>query len=402
MSVEIRYARRDELPAVTDLDGASFGFQYGPDDIDDVLLDIDVDRMLVAIDGAPGGSRIVGASCEVPFTMTLPGGSTDALGLSWVSVEVTHRRRGILRALVEHQLREAAGRGVPVVVLTASEASIYGRFGFGIATRTATRVVDRRGARLIDPPADHGVTRCSTDEVRSVLPKLYDRWRQMTPGALDRNADRWQLALLEREWSKQGRSGLFHLVHADGYVSYRIARAHDAHGAGNVCSIVDYVVCSPAAHAGLWHVLLGLDLCATIESNRIPMDDPLPHLLTDSRRVTTTGVVDGLWARPLDAAALLAARSYAVDIEVALRVRDPLLGDRTLRLAGGPAGAKCEWTSDPADVDLTVAALGAAVLGGTRIAELARAGRVAGPPAVLSRLDRAFLADVEPQFGTYF
>ena len=91
-------------------------------------------------------TRIVGASCEVPFTMTLPGGCTEALGLTWVSVEITHRRRGILRALIERQLREAAARGVPVAVLTASEASIYGRFGFGVATRAATRVIDRLAA----------------------------------------------------------------------------------------------------------------------------------------------------------------------------------------------------------------------------------------------------------------
>jgi predicted acetyltransferase len=398
MSIEVRYASRDELPAVIDLDGASFGFQYAPDDVKDVLLDIDVDRMLVAVDG----TRIVGASCEVPFTMTLPGGCTEALGLTWVSVDITHRRRGILRALIERQLREAAARGVPVAVLTASEASIYGRFGFGVATRAATRVIDRRAAQLINPPSDHGVTRCSTDEVRAVLPALYDRWRQLTPGALDRDDDRWQLALLEREWSQQGKSALFHLIHADGYVSYRMGRAHDAHGHNNVCSIVDYVVCSPAAHVGLWHVLLGLDLCATIETNRMPLDDPLPHLLTDPRQVTTTAVTDGLWARPLDVAALLAARTYAVDVDLVLRVRDALLGDRAFRLTGGPGGATCVATGDPADVDLTVAALGAAVLGGIRIAELVRTGLVAGSPALVSRLDRAFLAEVDPQFGTYF
>ncbi len=398
MSVEIRYARRDELPAVMDLDGASFGSQYDADDAKDVVLDLDVDRMLVALDG----TRIVGTSCEVPFTMTLPGGATRALGLSWVSVEVTHRRRGILRTLLEQQLREAADHDVPVCILTASEASIYGRFGFGAATRTATRSVDRRAARLAEPPTDHGVSRRSTDDVRAVLPELYDRWRRMTPGALDRNADRWQLALLEREWARRGRSGLFHLVHADGYVSYRIAGARDAHGTSNVCSIVDYVVCSPAAHAGLWYVLLGLDLCATIETNRMALDDPLPQLLTDPRRVTTTGVADGLWARPLKLATLLAARSYALEIDVVLRMRDPLLGDSVVRLSGGPDGATCHPTGDAAEVELDVAALGAAVLGGTRITELARAGRVTGPEALLRRLDRALLADVEPQFGTYF
>jgi predicted acetyltransferase len=334
--------------------------------------------------------------------MTLPGGSVDALGLTWVSVEVTHRRRGILRALIEGQLRSAAERGLPVSVLTASEASIYGRFGFGVATRTATTVIDRRAARLAHPPAEHGVTRCTTDQVRTVLPELYDRWRRVTPGALDRDDDRWQLALLEREWTRQGKSGLHHLVHADGYVSYRMGRAHDAHGHSNVCSIVDYVICSPDAHAGLWQVLLSLDLCSKIESDRMPLDDPLRHLLTDPRQVTTTALSDGLWARPLDVAALLAARCYSVEVDVVLQVHDPLLGDGNFRLAGSPDGATCTATSAPAEVDLTVAALGAAVLGGTRLAELARAGHVHGSATAITRLDRAFLAEVEPQFGTYF
>jgi hypothetical protein len=36
------------------------------------------------------------------------------------------------------------------------------------------------------------------------------------------------------------------------------------------------------------------------------------------------------------------------------------------------------------------------------VAELARAGSIRGEAAVLTRLDRGFLADVSPQFGTYF
>jgi predicted acetyltransferase len=402
MDIEIRRARPDELPAIVDVDGASFGAQYSAEDIQDVLLDIELDAMLVALDGP----RIVGASCEVPFTMTLPGGQIDAVGLTWVSVELTHRRRGILRALMDTQLRAAAERGAPVSILTASEASIYGRYGFGVATRTRQTSIDRRAARLAHPPLEHGVTRLNTDAVRGVLPGLYDRWRRTTPGGLDRNEKRWQLQLLEREWSRQGRSELFHLVHPDGYVSYRIAREHDAIGHRNTATIVDYVVCSPAAHLGLWQVLLGMDLCSRIESNRLPLDDPLPYLLTDPRQVTTTALGDGLWLRPLDVAALLAARTYAVDVDAGIAVRDSLLGDGVFRLRGGRDGAECTRL-DPAatgrpDVAMDVADLGSVVLGGTRLATLARAGRVQGGAAVVSRLDRAFLGEVEPQFGTYF
>jgi predicted acetyltransferase len=242
----------------------------------------------------------------------------------------------------------------------------------------------------------------STEEVRDILPGLYERWRRMTPGGLDRNEKRWTLQLLERDWSRQGRSELFHLVHADGYVSYRVARDSDARGHRNTCAIVDYAICTPEAHAALWSILLGMDLVVSIESNKIPADDPLPYLLTDPRQVMTTSVTDGLWARPLDVAALLAARSYAVDIDIVVGVHDPLFGDAGYRLTGGPDGASCERSTADPDVTFEASALGAVVLGGQRVVELAAAGSISGAPTVLTRLDRGFLADVSPSFGTYF
>jgi predicted acetyltransferase len=395
---DIRYAGADEFPAVAQLDGASFGFQYSDDELECATLDVELDTVLVAVDSG----RIVGASAEVPFTMTLPGGAVDATGLSWVSVEVTHRRRGILRALVETQLRTFADNGVPVAILVASEGGIYGRYGFGVATHTRTTSIDRQATRLLDPPVAHGVVRMSTDDARAVLPAIYDRWRRATPGGLDRNERRWTFQLLDRDWQRGGKSALFHLVHPDGYMSYRIGQESGPTGPRNVCSLVDYVIRTPAAHAGLWHVLLGMDLCARIESSRIPADDPLPLLITDPRQLTTTAVVDALWARPLDVPALLSARTYALELDVVLGVRDPLLGDGTYRLRGGPDGAVCSPVDAAPHAELGVADVGAVLLGGTRVATLARAGRVTGDPATLTRLDRAFLADVEPQLGTYF
>jgi predicted acetyltransferase len=395
---DIRYARADEFAAVADLDGASFGFCYSAEELEDARLDVDVDTILVAVDG----ERIVGASAEVPFTMTLPGGEIGATGLTWVSVELTYRRRGILRTLLENQLRDFAGRGAAVAILGASEGGIYGRYGFGVATHGRTTSIDRQATRLLDPPVEHGVVRMGTDEARDVLPGIYDRWRRAIPGGLDRNARRWTLQLLDRDWQRHGRSALFHLVHPDGYVSYRIGQDSGPTGSRNVCAIADYVICSPQAHVGLWQVLLGMDLCARIESGRIPLDDPLPQLITDPRQVTTTALADGLWARPLDVAALLSARTYAVELDVVVAIRDPLLGDGTYRLRGGPDGAVCSRVDAPAHAELGVADLGAVVLGGTRLATLARAGRVTGESATLTRLDRAFLADVEPQFSTYF
>ena len=146
-----------------------------------------------------------------------------------------------------------------------------------------------------------------------------------------------------------------------------------------------------------------MDLFATIESEQIPVDDPLPFLLTDFRQVRTTVLNDGLWLRPIDVAATLAARRYPVEIDTVLEVTDPLLGDRRLALAGGPDGASCRPTDRPAQARLGVAELGSAYLGGHRLRTLARAGAVlCADPGLLARLDLAFSADRAPFHGTAF
>ncbi len=399
MSLEYRYAKADEFPAIADLDGASFGFVYSEQELADATLDVDPDRMLVAVDDG----RIVGASCEVPFELTLPGGRVGVTGLTWVSVEITHRRRGIQRSLMEQQIRTCSGRGDAAMILFASEGGIYGRYGYGIAGDTRKVVIDRGGARLRRPVDGSGVTRLSTEQARDVLPGIYDRWRQQTPGAVDRNANRWQLQLLDRAGQRHGMSGLFHLVHADGYVSYRIkSEWNDGHPA-HVCFLVDYVVITPEAHAALWQVLLAMDMVGRFESYRVPLDDPLPQLLTDPRRVRTVELNDGLWVRPLDVAALLSARTYAVDVAAVLQVRDPVLGAGSYRLVGGPDGARCEASRAEPDVVLDVAELGSLVLGGRRLPPLVAAGRVqVADRDLVTRLDRALLGDVAPQHGTSF
>ena len=186
-------------------------------------------------------------------------------------------------------------------------------------------------------------------------------------------------------------------------MSYRVkVDWNDGHPQNN-CWLVDYIVVTPEAHASLWQTLLGMDLAATIESYRVPMDDPLPWLLADPRRVRTGELNDGLWVRSADVAGLLARRRYAVELDLVVGVRDPLLGDAAYRLHGGPDGATCSQVDAEPDVELGVDDVGALSLGGRRIAPLIWTGRARCADAALaSRLDRAFLADVAPQYGTPF
>jgi predicted acetyltransferase len=209
--------------------------------------------------------------------------------------------------------------------------------------------------------------------------------------------------LLDREHQRNGMSALFHLAHADGYVSYRVKNDWNDGDPGHLCWLSDYVTVTPEAHAALWQVLLGLDLFGSIQTLRMPVDDPLPYLLTDARQVRLSSVADGLWLRPLDVAALLAGRRYGVEVDAVLEVHDEMFGDGRYWLRGGPDGATCERTERAADVTLPVASLGSVYLGGFRLETLARAGfAAADDPAALARLDRALLADRLPLYGTAF
>src|SRR5205823_1183059 len=88
-----------------------------------------LDRMHAAwSDGA-----IVGGAAAFTFNMSVPGGDLPTAGVSVVGVYPTHRRRGILRSLMRTQLDDVHERGEPMAALWASEESIYGRFGYGLA-----------------------------------------------------------------------------------------------------------------------------------------------------------------------------------------------------------------------------------------------------------------------------
>jgi predicted acetyltransferase len=400
VDVEVRPGTAEDHAEILRVDGSAFGEHISQQEAEDAFGD--PPELLVAT----VADRIVGVTGHYRFSsMTVPGGSLAVPGVSWVSVSPTHRRRGVLRALMDRQLRDFADEGVPAAILTASEGGIYGRFGYGPATSTRRTVVDRRATTLIRPTPDavDEVRILTAEQARPVLPDLHRRWREQVPGALNRTESWWDHLFLDREQQRDGMSAKFYLVHPDGYLSYRVKTNWDDGFPGHKCWINDYAVSTTAAHAALWQVLLGMDLFGTIESHQIPVDDPLPFLVTDFRQVRTTGLHDGVWVRPVDAAAMLAARTYQVELDTVLQLHDPLLGDRRLALAGGPDGASCESTDRPAQVSFSLAGLGSAYLGGHRLQTLARAGALrCDDPRLLTRLALAFSTDRAPLHGTAF
>lgn len=400
MTYPLRAATPADLPEIAIADGRAFGEHLSEEHVAALKGLLDMDRFLLACDGP----SIVGITGSFRFSVHVPGGrEVPAPGVTWVSVAATHRRRGVLRALLTEQHQQLAAEGMAVSLLTASEGAIYGRFGYGVATRRREVELERRRSVLRpELPDDGGVRFVETPQARTLQPEIYARWAANTPGAVTRDDAHWDWLLSDRPDQRRGGSALFHLVHPDGYVSYRIVDG----ASGRSARLTGMVAVTEQAHVALWRVLLATDLIDKIETWNRPVDDALPYLLTDPRQVRTTGLGDGMWARVLDVPAALSARTYGAELDVALDVRDELLEGVDVsgryRLRGGPEGATCTRTDAAPDVTLGVAALGSMLFGDARATTLARAALLDADAALLPRLDHAFGTDRSPQHGTEF
>lgn len=354
---------------------------------------IEPERTTAAFDGAElvGGMSIYGRS------LTVPGGVVPVAGVTLVAVLPTHRRRGILSAMMRRQFTELHESGEPVAALNAAEATIYGRFGYGVASHLAVLDGDTRFMAL-RPDVDLGdgtVRLLDLDRARPLLEKVYDTVRHDVAGWVDRTDRYWDARLHDPDHTRAGATALRFAVHTDadgavtGYVLYRSAR--------RTVRVVELAATTRPSYAALWRFVIDLDAHDHVSYDGA-VDEVLPHLLLDPRSVHTT-VVDNLWVRLVDVDRALAARRYTTPVDVVLEVDDafcPWNAGRFRLIADGDT-ASCDRTRDRADLRLSAAELGAAYLGGTALSTLAAAGRVDElRPGALVAASLAFRAERAP------
>lgn len=388
MSIEIVTPTEEMFPAIVAADGRAFGITYTAEDIEAAAAMNDLGRFRVALDG----SDIVGIAGSFEKELTLPGGAiVSCTAITWVSVAVTHRRRGLLRSLMDAVHADGAARGEAVLALTSSEGGIYQRFGYGVATRIAVSSIDRRRTKVRDEfRPSHGSVRLvdPTTELDALVER-YDRYRRSQPGELSR--DHAWIRELIRRWSP----GLVVALHDDGYAAWKVsAEWHDGHPAHEL-TVLDLVAATDEAHAALWSTIMSVDLVGPIRSiGHVALDDPLRHLVEDPRALRTTELNDHLWLRPADIAACFGSRSYRVDDRFVIEVD----GRRWEISTDG-----CTATDTEADLVLQPPAAGTLLLGGISATELAR-GRLldARSESVLRRADVFFGWDPLPHCRTDF
>lgn len=355
---------------------------------------------------AGGEEQVVGTSGAFSFRLTVPGGaSVPAAGVTMVSVQATHRRRGVLTAMMRRQLDDVRDRGEPLAVLTASEPGIYGRFGYGNATEQMRVEIDTGRVRLTVPEGTDrvGLRISAPAAVRDRCEEVYARRVPLRAGMLARQPGWERLPVLDPEPDRAGAGELL-CVTAEldgattGYARYAVKPEWDAGGPCGTVVLRDLEALDPVSYAALWRYLFGIDLTTTVTARNRPSDDPLLHLVSDVRRCRI-GLRDGLFVRLADVGAALAVRTYRAPVDVVLEVSDPFCpwNEGRWRLTGDTKGASCERTSDPTDLALSVRELGSAYLGGFALSAMAGAGRVRElREGALAEASTAFRGDLAP------
>ena len=329
--------------------------------------------------------------------------------ISAVTVRGTHRRKGLLRRMMEEDLAAAKAAGTAMAALTASEASIYGRFGFGVATFERRMKVDTGPKFRLRHEPMGSVEIADPAVLLELAPALFDQAHRRTPGSIVRqdsyrrrvsgalggngNEDRAVKCALH--YDAEGA--------VDGYVSYKFAGWDSK---PYTVDVLDIVAGTDEAYLELWQFLASIDLVEQVSWQDAPVNDPLAWALADQRCITDSDHRDMLWLRILDVPAALSARSYAGSGRLVLDVSDGLghaEGRWVLEASESHATAVPAPEGAATDLALDVADLGSIYLGAVSPLTLLAAGRIREhTPGAAFRAQQLFAVERPAHCATHF
>jgi predicted acetyltransferase len=326
------------------------------------------------------GDRAVGGLGAFPFKLTVPGGRVPAAGVTVAGVLPSHRRRGVLRAMMRALLHTCYQQGDLVAYLWATEDTIYGRFGFGLASFTAEIDLPRERSAFHAPFEPCGrVHLVSPMAAEEFVAPIYERVAVETPGMFARSSVWWQArTLADPDW-RRGSAGDLQcaVVENEGrpaaYALYRMNSAFERGLQTGSVAVIEAMGDAPEATRAIWRYLCDIDWLARVKAWLLPLDHPLLLLMAEPRRLGFN-FRDGLWVRVLDVKAALSARSYQTQGSLVIEVTDEFC----------PWNAGCwkigsdrvERTDEAPSLRCDITALGSVYLGGFTWTQLARALRV--------------------------
>ncbi len=410
-SYPIRPIAMSELPQFMAVGEHAFNSNWPADQLMawEKLL-FEKDRSLAAFDG----NDIIGSTTIISFDLTVPGGGqVGTAGVTSVAVMPSHRRQGVLSSLMNRQLADVAVGSEPVAALFSSESAIYGRYGYGVATRHQRYTIKRGETQLPAPQKRLRLRICDPKAAADSMKQVYDAVQVTRPGMLTRHKGYWDVILEDPEFMRDGYGPLRCVLAEDeagprGYALYAAKPKWDGSLPDGELFVHDLFALDRDASLTLWADLFSRDLIGEVSTSSRPLDDSLLYELADPRRTRAT-IQDGLYIRLVDLPTALTSRLYSSAVDVVIEVTDdrlPANAGRWRLAAGGPAdGVKptCERTTADPDLLMPVVALGAAYLGGTRLSALAEAAVITEiRPGALAALSTAMWWDPAPWAPTSF
>ena len=404
MGVEIRPATAAEMADLGVLGGYVYGGAFG-DGPDNVIATANLPEWTLCafVDG-----KLASSFTNIPFTMRANGAALPLAGVSTIGTQPEHRRQGLARRIHTQALAAMRDAGQPVAALWASQAAIYQRYGYAMATVRRHYAVDTVDLRFFDDDGgSHQVARVEAADAYDAVKSIYIAFVRDRMGYLHRSKALWLHNALE-EVAEDGPVSV--AVSTDsgrptGYVVYTLRADRVDHPArGQELTIRDLAWLDADAYRSLWSFVARHDLVGRVRWRDAPLDDPAPELMLEPRLLNAQDR-EGTWFRIVDAPAALAGRGY--DAEGALTIglaADPLTpwNDGVWQLDAGQGGATATPAAGEADIRLGVKALTSLWMGFRSATELAAWGLLAGEPQAVARADSIFRTRHAPHCPDHF
>lgn len=380
MGIEIKPIRADQLQAYCEALELAFSSRLEDGDMDRERLVAIPERYLAAWDS----DRIVGGAASLPVPMTLPGNAIATTAfVTAVGVQPTHRRRGINTELMRIQLDGLHDQGEVFAALWASEGSIYGRYGYGMASLFSEFKIAASRSRFVRGYEPSGrVDLVAREDALGSMRDVYDRVRRTRPGMVGLEGH-W----FDWRWAPRARhkdTPMFHALYrseagsVEGYAVYTVKHEWPDSMPSLHVEVEELMAATTEGYADLWRYLLDIDLVATVGAWNRPADEALLWLVTEPRQLRTR-LGDALWVRLVDVPAALQLRGYAAPGRLVLEIEDrfcPWNEGRFELTVDDDGAGKCVQTGDDPDITCSVNDVGAVFLGGVGFARLAAAGQV--------------------------
>ena len=370
MSIELRTSTWDDFPSVKIINARGENGYRSQVDFDAHRLVFTPDRSIMAFDG----KNMVGNALSYEMDMYIPGGLSKIAAVASVSVQATHRRKGINRSIMKYQLEDIHSRQEPLAVLQASESIIYGRYGYGMASFENNLEIEKnRSAYAIDHVPEGQSYFIEESEAREIFPQIHAKAIENRVGMVRRNENWWEFRFREpglkggdpKSWfvkyQKNGEN--------DGYLRYTINDVE--------LNVIELIASSHEAYSSLWRLCLDMDLVDIIKAEHRPADEELKWMLADPRRLVEHSC-DRYWVRLVDVKKALSQRLYSVDGSLTLKVRDSFLpwNQEVVELRSESGESSCATSNRNPDIVLSAGDLGAVYLGGINFSTLLAAGRI--------------------------